>query len=212
MARIVIAEKETLTRELLADYLDRQTHHDLVSRCRNLELALSETARTLPDIILVNTNIAGGAPGDAVSALLEKQPSAVMIIYSSLRYDALLDKLKRQGVKGFISTDDKPSEFSGAIESALRGELYMSRTVAQQLALAASPAGDETLPVSLSDREKEILVMLCTGRSVQEIAGALYLSPKTVFSHRKKLLEKTGAGNLVELVFWSLRHRLLEVS
>ena len=142
MARIVIAEKETLTRELLADYLDRQTHHDLVSRCRNLELALSETARTLPDIILVNTNIAGGAPGDAVSALLEKQPSAVMIIYSSLRYDALLDKLKRQGVKGFISTDDKPSEFSGAIESALRGELYMSRTVAQQLALAASPAGD----------------------------------------------------------------------
>ena len=49
-------------------------------------------------------------------------------------------------------------------------------------------------------------------RSVQEIAGALYLSPKTVFSHRKKLLEKTGAGNLVELVFWSLRHRLLEVS
>ena len=54
--------------------------------------------------------------------------------------------------------------------------------------------------------------MLCTGRSVQEIAGALYLSPKTVFSHRKKLLEKTGAGNLVELVFWSLRHRLLEVS
>jgi two-component system invasion response regulator UvrY len=88
----------------------------------------------------------------------------------------------------------------------------MSRTVAQQLALAASPAGDETLPVSLSDREKEILVMLCTGRSVQEIAGALYLSPKTVFSHRKKLLEKTGAGNLVELVFWSLRHRLLEVS
>ncbi|MEJ2328323.1 MAG: response regulator transcription factor [Gammaproteobacteria bacterium] len=211
MARIVIVEKERLTRELLADYLDRQTHHDLVSRCRNLELALSETARTLPDIILMNTNIAD-APGDAVSALLEKHPSAVMIVYSWLRYDILLDKLKQQGVKGFISTDDKPSEFTGAIESTLQGELYMSRTVAQQLALSASPAGDETLPVRLSDREKETLILRCTGRSVQEIAGILCLSPKTVFSHRKKLLEKTGAENLVELVFWSLRHRLLEVS
>ncbi|MEJ2316879.1 MAG: response regulator transcription factor [Gammaproteobacteria bacterium] len=211
MARIVIVEKERLTRELLADYLDRQTHHDLVSRCRNLELTLSETARTLPDIILMNTNIAD-APGDAVSALLEKHPSAVMIVYSWLRYDILLDKLKQQGVKGFISTDDKPSEFTGAIESTLQGELYMSRTVAQQLALAASPAGDETLPVRLSDREKETLILRCTGRSVQEIAGILCLSPKTVFSHRKKLLEKTGAENLVELVFWSLRHRLLEVS
>jgi two-component system invasion response regulator UvrY len=212
VARILIAEKERLTRELIADYLERQTHHDLVSRCRNLEKALSETAQTRPDIVLMNTNIAGGAPCDAVAALLGKQPSADMVVYSSLRYDILVDKLKQQGVKGFISTDDKPSAFTGAIESTLRGELYMSRTVAQQLALAASPAGDETLPVKLSDREKEILVLLCTGRSVQEIAGTLYLSPKTVFSHRKKLLEKTGAENLVELVFWSLRHRLLEVS
>jgi len=211
MARIVIAEPERLTRELLADYLG-QTHHDIVSRCRNLEQALSDTLRVIPDIVLMNTNIAGCDPCSAVSALLGKQPSAVIIVYSSLRYDILLEKLKQQGVKGFISTDDKPSEFTGAIESAVRGELYMSRTVAQQLALAASPGGDETLPVSLSDREKEILVMLGTGRSVQEIAGALCLSPKTVFSHRKKLLEKTGAQNLVELVFWSLRHRLLEVS
>lgn len=212
MARIVIAEKERLTRALLADYLDSQARHELVSRCRTLEKALSETERTRPDIILMNTNIAGGAPGDAVAALLGKQPSVAMIVYSSLRYDILVQTLKQQGVKGFISTDDKPAEFTGAIESVLRGELYMSRTVAQQLALAASPAGDETLPVMLSDREKEILVMLCTGRSVQEIAGRLYLSPKTVFSHRRKLLEKTGAGNLVDLVFWSLRHRLLEVS
>ena len=211
MARIVIAEQERLTRELLADYLG-QTHHDIVSRCRNLEQAQSDTLRVIPDIVLMNTNIAGCDPCGAVSALLGKQPSAVIIVYSSLRYDILLEKLKQQGVKGFISTDDKPSEFTGAIESAMRGELYMSRTVAQQLALAASPGGDETLPVSLSDREKEILVMLGTGRSVQEIAGALCLSPKTVFSHRRKLLEKTGAQNLVELVFWSLRHRLLEVS
>lgn len=212
MARMLIAEKERLTRELLADYLDRETGHELVSHCSILEQAVSETSRTLPDIILMNTNVAGRAPVDAVETLLGKQPSAVMIVYSSLRYDILLDKLKQQGVKGFISTDDKPSEFTGAIESTLRGELYMSRTVAQQLALAASPAGDETLPVRLSGREKEILVMLCTGRSVQDIAGALYLSPKTVFSHRKKLMEKTGSENLVDLVFWSLRHRLLEVN
>jgi two-component system invasion response regulator UvrY len=100
----------------------------------------------------------------------------------------------------------------GEIESAMQKEFYMSRTVAKQLALAASPAGDETLPVTLSGREKEILIMLCTGRSVQEIAAKLFLSPKTVFSHRRRLLEKTGSGNLAELIFWSLRHQLFEVS
>lgn len=210
MTAIQIIEKERLTRELLADYIDSQRPSDSITLCDSLDRALAEAVT--PDIILMNTNVTGGDPCDAVAVLLRKHPQAGMIVYSSVRYDILLDKLRQQGVTGFISTDDKPSEFIGAIESAMQKEFYMSRTVAQQLALAASPAGDETLPVTLSGREKEILIMLCTGRSVQEIAAKLFLSPKTVFSHRRKLLEKTGSGNLAELIFWSLRHQLFEVS
>lgn len=211
MIRLQIVEKDKLKRKLLAYYLDNKEDIEIVSECGTCDKALQQADESRPDVILVDTGVPDGDLLRTSESLNSKHPDTSIVVISPLRFDVMIRKLQKSGVKGFVSSDDNPESLVDAILTVDREDTYMSRSVAQHLALASSPAGNDALPGNLSDREKEILVLLSSGKSVQEIADMLYLSPKTVFSHRKRIFEKTGSGNLVDLVFWALRNKLMQV-
>lgn len=211
MTRVQIVEKENLNRKLLAHYIDCMEEIEIVSECRTCEQALQQLDSARPDVVIMETNTPDADILQASEIIHRKSPSTGMVVISSSRFDVVMHKLQQSGVRGFLSSDDDPADILEAIASIVKAETYMSRTVAQQLALATSPAGSENQPVNLSEREKEVLILLGAGKSVQEIADTLYLSPKTVFSHRKRIFEKTGAKNSVELLLWALRNQFLDI-
>jgi DNA-binding NarL/FixJ family response regulator len=116
------------------------------------------------------------------------------------------------GVKGFLLKNSDFSEVKLALETVMEGGNYFSRELLMNLVNSLKNSPEETTPDSpLSDREKEIILLICKGMSTQEIADSLCLSKRTVDSHRANILLKTGCRNTASLVVYAIKEKLVEL-
>ena len=112
------------------------------------------------------------------------------------------------GAKGFLLKDSSVEEVFAAIESVMADEEYICSAVME--ALSSAIRRNEEVG-TLSDRETDVLLGICQGLSTQEIASKLFLSKRTVDSHRANILEKTGSNNTASLVVYAIKHNLVEI-
>jgi len=112
------------------------------------------------------------------------------------------------GAKGFLLKDSSVEEVFAAIKSVMANEEYICTAVMQ--ALSGAIRRNEEAEI-LSERETDVLLGICQGLSTQEIADKLFLSKRTVDSHRANILEKTGSNNTASLVVYAIKHNLVEI-
>ena len=112
------------------------------------------------------------------------------------------------GAKGFLLKDSSIEEVFAAIEAVTNNEEYICREV--MLALSEAIRRNEDTE-ELSEREMDVLLGICRGLSTQEIADKLFLSKRTVDTHRANILEKTGSKNTASLVVYAIKNNLIEV-
>ena len=116
----------------------------------------------------------------------------------------------KAGAAGYLTKQSAAEELFDAVRKALRGERYITASLAEQLADTISGKKTPRPHESLSEREFQILLLLAQGRPVKEIAGSLHLSPKTVSTYRARILEKLSLNNTVDLARYALQHELIE--
>jgi DNA-binding NarL/FixJ family response regulator len=125
--------------------------------------------------------------------------------------------LVNAGALGFVLKTSGKQEFEMAIRTIMQGGNYFSIEILRQIILLNStPQPSKQSPkinlgLQLSSREKEVLLHLCKGFSVSEIAEKLFLSAKTIESHRSTLLKKTNTKNTINLVLYALKNQLAEI-
>jgi DNA-binding NarL/FixJ family response regulator len=112
------------------------------------------------------------------------------------------------GAKGFLLKDSSIDEVFAAIKAVMNNEEYICSEVMH--ALSGSMRRNEDTEV-LSEREMDVLLGICRGLSTQEIADKLFLSKRTVDSHRANILEKTGSKNTASLVVYAIKNNLVEI-
>jgi DNA-binding NarL/FixJ family response regulator len=121
-------------------------------------------------------------------------------------------KMVDAGVKGFLLKNSDFSEVRMALETVMEGGNYFSRELLMNLVNSLKNSPEEMTPDSpLSDREREIILLICKGMSTQEIADSLCLSKRTVDSHRANILLKTGCRNTASLVVYAIKEKLVEL-
>ncbi len=147
--------------------------------------------------------------GDKATALaLEQNPDLKIICLSMFGDEKYYSQMVEAGAKGFLLKDSSIDDVFAAIKAVINDEEYICKDVMQALSGAMRRNDDTEI---LSEREMDVLLGICRGLSTQEIADKLFLSKRTVDSHRANILEKTGSNNTASLVVYAIKNNLVEI-
>ena len=176
--------------------------------------AMERAERSRPDVVLVDIGLGGAGDGlQLVRELSPRLPNTTFVMLSASASDADLLEAVMAGARGYMTKNVSPDALLRAVRSARRGELAMPRAMAarlvQRLADAARSSGGLEGPslVRLSDREREVLRLLASGRTDREIAEALTISPRTAETHVGAILRKLEVRNRSEAALLYRRGR-----
>ncbi len=171
-----------------------------------LALAASEPC----DVMLLDISLPDASVLDTVAALRRRQADLPILIVSMHPEEQYAVNLLRAGASGFFSkAGRRPDELLEAIRTVAAGRKYVSASLAEALALAAT--GDAPAPAhrQLSNREFQIFVQLAAGKTVTDIADEMCLSVKTISTYRSRIFEKMDFTRNADLTAYALRHNLM---
>ncbi|MBO6557744.1 MAG: UvrY/SirA/GacA family response regulator transcription factor [Pseudomonadales bacterium] len=212
MTTILIADDHDLVRTSISRMLTDVYGYEVVGEACSGEEAVKNARSMQPDIVLMDVKMPGYGGIEATRKILQSCENTRIIALTGVVEDLFAKQLMNAGASGYVTKGAGFEEIVTAIKSVQRGERYMSRAIAQKIALANfSGAADHESPFDkLSDRELQTTIMISRGERVQDIAETLSVSPKTVNSYRYRIFEKLGINTDVELALLAVKHNLLD--
>jgi len=167
-----------------------------------------ELARKLEfDLLLLDMTMPGVSGPDLIRRLFVANPSAKILILSMNNESQSVRRALKAGAAGYVTKDSDQSVLLSAIRSVVSGGKFLDPALANAMILDVN-SEDKAPHTALSDREMEILQMLASGLSSNEIAESLYLSAKTISTHKTHLMQKLGIDNNSDLVRYAIKHGL----
>ncbi len=162
-----------------------------------------------PDVVVMDIAMPGIGGLDALMRILAKDADARILVLSAHEDTIHPTRVMQAGALGYLTKRGAPEELIGAIRQVAKGKTFVEAAIAQQMAVQHATGHQNPLDV-LTAREFEVFVALARGRSVNEIAETLSLSPSTVGTHLYNVKQKLGASNAAELALIAIRNRLIE--
>lgn len=212
---IVLLEDHALQLEGMSVLLNQETGFSVVKSYSSPKLFLEELNSLSFDILLSDLHMPEMSGIEVSEALQKKKHSSKVILLTMQRGVRFLQKAEKAGVKGYFLKNVSMNDLVNSIRRIHQGETIYDeslRVISQEddIHLKSTITLNDAPSTILSDREKEILVLVCKEFASSQIAEMLHISVGTVDTHRKNILVKLGVNNTVGLVKYALKHRLLE--
>jgi DNA-binding NarL/FixJ family response regulator len=176
---------------------------------------LLDLEHQVPDVVLMDIRMPEMSGIEATRHAVEKFPGLNIIALTMFGEQKYIKLMAEAGARGFLQKDVTKDELVDAIKRVSEGETYFSLRVRNELAENSDgPGGEdilETLGEKLTEREHEVLKYLVHGLSAPEIAEKMFISPRTVEGHRASLISKTGTKNMVNLVIFAIKYKLISI-
>jgi len=207
--RILIADDETLVRDILALYLNRQSGF-VTSTCSTLEEVHTAIERDGPfDAVLLDFAMPGvrGVP-DVARTVVLNDPEPVVLLSGNASRDVVFAALSA-GAKGFLPKSLSPRALINAVNFVLAGEVFLPSSIHEEDGTAQATGKAAS---GLTGQERRVLAGLCEGMSNKEIARHLELSEVTVKMHMRNLMQKLGAKNRTHAALIALESRVVEAA
>lgn len=214
--QIAITDDEALFRKGMNMILSYEEDFEVVFEAENgLQLLdrLSQAER-LPDVILLDLQMPEMDGVDTLKAVNKAYPELKVIILTSHYNNSMILKLVEEGASAFMPKNVNPDELVETIKNvAVKGFHYNAYIVQllRERMLFGKPKRKATLD-ELTNREKEILMLICDQHTNKEIAEKLFISSRTVEGHRNKMLDKTQSKNTVGLIIYAIENGLVSVN
>ena len=204
--RILLADDHKMVREGLRLLIDGQPDMRVVGEAANGREVLQKAHELKPDVVVMDLSMPELNGLQATERLKAEAPEIKVVAITANEDESYLRQLCKVGAVGYVLKRSAGDELVKAIGLVAKGGVYFEATLASK-ALAKQMTGgkSETGTVELSEREKEVLVMLAWGYSNKEIAGRLALSVKTVETYKVRVGEKLGLRSRTEMVQYALR-------
>jgi DNA-binding NarL/FixJ family response regulator len=210
--KVLLVDDHKLFRKGLRMLIDALSRFEVGGEASNGVEFLNMLDLSKPDIVMLDIAMPEMDGIEAARLALMKYPDLKIITLSMFGEQDYYFKMVDAGVKGFLLKNSDFSEVKMALETVMEGGNYFSRELLMNLVNSLKNSPEELTPDSpLSDREKEIILLICKGMSTQEIADSLCLSKRTVDSHRANILLKTGCRNTASLVVYAIKEKLVEL-
>jgi two-component system response regulator NreC len=203
VARIVLADDHPVVRRGLRILLDEAEGLEVVAEAGDVDTAVRKVRGHKPEVLVLDLSMPGGSGLEAIPRVLEASPRTAIVVLTMQDEPEVARAALRAGALGFVLKEAADSELQDALHAALGGRPYLNPQLGARI--ASEP---EATPNELSDREVEVLRLLALGYTNSEIADRLFLSVRTVESHRSNLAHKIGVASRFELVGYAREHGL----
>jgi two-component system, NarL family, invasion response regulator UvrY len=208
--KILIADDHQVVREGLKQILKNLKISDLVEEADNGDEALKKIKSGEFDFIILDISMPGRSGLDILKALKDSNINVNILILSVHPQKQYAVRALKLGAAGYISKSSVPEELELAIKNISAGEKYVSSDIIGELVSDFNKKNDIALHERLSEREFQVMCFLVKGTPIKEIGNKLFISERTVSTHRTRLLEKMEMKSNAELTLYAYKNNLIE--
>jgi two-component system, NarL family, response regulator NreC len=203
---IVLADDHTVVRSALRLLLDGEPEFEVVAEAGDAEAAIRYVRGHKPTVLILDLNMPGRSSFDALPDLHEASPETEIVVLTMQNEPAFARRALQAGVRGYVLKEAADSELVQAVRSAAAGDTYLQPALGARMAAGR----DEHDNDELSERERDVLRLIALGHTNAEVAEQLFISIRTVESHRAHIQQKLGLSSRAELVRYALEHGMVE--
>ncbi|MBN2486546.1 MAG: response regulator transcription factor [Bacteroidales bacterium] len=211
MIKLIIADDHTMFRESLSKMLTLKKTAQVIAEAANGAELLAILDNQKPDLVLMDISMPEMDGVEATKKALEKQPGLKVLTLSSWGDEQYYFNMLEAGAKGFVLKNASIIELEKAIVEVAKGGSWFSSELLQKVILNISSKPKKENEIELTDRELEILKLICENFTNEQIAEKVNLSYDTVKWHRANIMSKTGCNNAVGLLLFALKSKLIEI-
>jgi two-component system response regulator NreC len=205
---IVLADDHKVVRSGLKMLLESDGRFEVLAECGEVDATVVAVRRLRPRVLVLDLNMGGESSLDAIPQLRSDAPETQIVVLTMQDSPRFARAAFRAGAVGYVLKDAADGELMSAVELAAEGGTYLNPELGAKL--AAEPAASGARPDNLSPREVEVLTLIALGHTNGEIASSLFLSVRTVESHRAHIQQKIRLTTRAELVAYARDHDLLD--
>jgi DNA-binding NarL/FixJ family response regulator len=206
--KVFIVEDHAIFREGLKRVISEMNDVELIGEAENGAVFLEMLKKVSPDVVLMDIQMPVMDGIEATERALKHDPSLKILVISMFGEEEYVYSMVELGVAGFILKTSGILDLERAIKKVSDGQQYYSEEI-MGLLVKKFRSIDTIEKITFSDKEKEVLRMLCKGFTNNDIADKLFMSVRTVEGYRNKLLQKTGSSNVINLVIYALKNKLV---
>lgn len=211
MITVMVVDDHDLVRTGISRMLHDHDGIEVVAEADDGNTALQLARQLHPNVVLLDVNMPNIGGVEATRRLLQLNADIKVLAVSSLSAEPYPSMLLKAGVNGYITKGTGLDEMIKAIKKVAQGGRYFSSDVAEQLAQTVLNDTPQSPFDMLSEREKQVAMMVVNCQSPQQIADQLFVSVKTVNTYRYRIFEKLGVDSDVKLTHLAMRHGLITV-
>ena len=202
---IVIADDHAIVRRGLRQLLEGEEGFAVVAEADDVDSARRYLRGHHPQVLVLDLNMPGESSIDAIPKLREEFPDTQIVVLTMQNEPAYARSALSAGVLGYVLKESADAELVEAIRAAVAGEHYLNPRLGARVASEPPPGP----PDGLSERELEILRLIALGYTNSQVAEELFLSVRTVETHRAHIQQKLGLNDRAELVRYALDRKLV---
>lgn len=210
MIKILIADDHAIVRaglkQILADFPDMNVCGEACSGDEVLTLIRNDTW----DILLLDIAMPGKNVLELIKLAKLQNPRQPILILSMYPEDQYAIRMLKSGADGYLTKESAPDQLVAAIRKVAKGGKFISSAMTDKLIEELNPDPKHMLHTSLSDREFMVFMALAKGKRLTEIANEMALSIKTISTFRSRLMAKMDMNSTAEIVYYALKHKLLD--
>jgi two-component system, NarL family, response regulator NreC len=205
--RLVLADDHAVVRSGLRMLLDSEPDFEVVAEASDIESAKRYVRGHHPKVLVLDLNMPGGSSLEAIPILREESPDTQIVVLTMQQEPAFAREALGAGALGYVLKEAADDELVEAVRHAAVGESYLNPRLGARIASEPPPGP----PDDLSEREVDVLRLIALGHTNAEIAEQLFLSVRTVETHRSHIQQKLRLSTRAELVDYALKRKLINV-
>lgn len=210
MIRVLVADDHAIVREGLKQILARSSDLVVAGEAANGNDVLKMVREQEWDVLVTDMSMPGRNGIELIKLVKDARPKLPVLVLSMYGEDQYAVRTIRAGASGYLNKESASEQLVNAIRKVASGGVHVSAAVAEAMFHNLRGDAPATSHEQLSDREFQVLRLIATGKTITEIADELVLSPKTVSTHKTRILEKMHLSNQAELIRYAIEHKLVD--
>lgn len=211
---ILLVDDHEIVRDGIQSLLENEIGFNIIAEAQNGIQAIEHCKTSKPDLVVMDINMPKMNGIEATRNIRNEFPEIKILALTMMDEDQHIRQMIEAGASGYILKSSSKIELVDAITTVLKGNHYFSDEATKSVMMDLiknSPRQTSENPNALTDREREVLTLIAKEFTNQEIADELHISIRTVDSHRRNLLQKTGAKNTAGLVTYAIKHNIVNL-
>lgn len=204
--KVFLTDDHAILLDGLIKILASEDGLEVIGTALTVQETFDKLTRQTPDLLISDYNLPDGDGLEIVKKVKRKYPYIKILILSMHDEAHLVQEILKEGINGYILKKDSHNELLLAVRVIKEGKVYLSSDINAMLIRGLNNLGEKNL---LTDREREILKLITKEYTNKSIAEELFISERTVETHRKNILRKTGTNNLVGLIKYAYANNLI---